>query len=222
MAPALTAAYDELIGPGRWDRCSGRGRRRGAVPGEDRANASFHVEGSYAGPGGDQLGQHPVAGARAAGAVPVHRRRPRRRADPADSRVAPVVPRFLAPYGEAGTDPTVSSGGRRCSAARRSRDRRGRGRVPLPPVHRAHRDLAAPRHRAADDRPAGLTRRTASRWTGRPFARGRPSSRPGAGTGKLELTRGPSGAYPATQISCHRHPNRTCDIRRSERKATPD
>ena len=54
MAPALTAAYDELIGPGRWSPLLRAGDAVAVrFPGEDRANASFHVEGSYAGPGGD-------------------------------------------------------------------------------------------------------------------------------------------------------------------------
>jgi hypothetical protein len=52
--PALTAAYDELIGPGRWMLDGSIG---GAVvvrfPREhDRGNAGYHIEGSYAGPGG--------------------------------------------------------------------------------------------------------------------------------------------------------------------------
>ena len=49
--PALTAAYDELIGPGRWQiRRLTSGRRSScASRGEhDRANAGYHIEGSYA------------------------------------------------------------------------------------------------------------------------------------------------------------------------------
>ena len=52
-SPALAAAYDELIGPGRWTLPVNAG---GAVvvrfPSEDRANAGYHIEGSYDGPGG--------------------------------------------------------------------------------------------------------------------------------------------------------------------------
>jgi hypothetical protein len=53
MAPALTAACDELIGPGRWDSPV----RPGAAlmvrfPSEDRANAGYHIEASYRGPDG--------------------------------------------------------------------------------------------------------------------------------------------------------------------------
>ena len=51
--PALTAAYDQLIGPGRWTRQVDPGR---AVvvrfPSEDRVNVGYHVEGSFSGPGG--------------------------------------------------------------------------------------------------------------------------------------------------------------------------
>ena len=52
-SPALAAAYDVLIGPGRWTPQVYAG---GAVvvrfPSEDRADAGYHVEGSYEGPGG--------------------------------------------------------------------------------------------------------------------------------------------------------------------------
>ena len=57
MAPALTAAYDELIGPGRWKPSVDIGE---AVvvrfPSEDRANAGYHIEGSYPGPAGQHCG----------------------------------------------------------------------------------------------------------------------------------------------------------------------
>jgi hypothetical protein len=52
-SPALTAAYDELIGPGRWTPPVNAG---GAVvvrfPSQDRANCGYHIEGSYEGSGG--------------------------------------------------------------------------------------------------------------------------------------------------------------------------
>jgi hypothetical protein len=57
-APALTAAYDELIGPGRWTR-SVRPADTGETvvvrfPAEDeRANAGYHIEGSHVPPDGD-------------------------------------------------------------------------------------------------------------------------------------------------------------------------
>jgi hypothetical protein len=52
-SPALAAAYDELIGPGRWTRRAGVG---GAVPvrfpsEEFPGNCGYHIEGSFAGPG---------------------------------------------------------------------------------------------------------------------------------------------------------------------------
>jgi hypothetical protein len=57
LAPALTAAYDELIGPDRWERsvCSADIGEAVVVrfPAEDeRANAGYHIEGSYAPPDG--------------------------------------------------------------------------------------------------------------------------------------------------------------------------
>ena len=106
MAPALTAAYDELIGPGRWKPSVDIGE---AVvvrfPSEDRANAGYHIEGSYPGP----AGQHRWVNIRS-----------RERGllalflftdvgpDDAPTRLVCgshlTVARFLAPYGEAGTD----------------------------------------------------------------------------------------------------------------------
>jgi hypothetical protein len=52
-SPALAAAYDELIGPGRWTRRAGVG---GSVPvrfpsEELPDNCGYHIEGSFAGPG---------------------------------------------------------------------------------------------------------------------------------------------------------------------------
>jgi hypothetical protein len=52
-SPALAAACDQLIGPGRWTSpvvCGGAVVVR--FPSEDRANAGYHIEGSYDGPGG--------------------------------------------------------------------------------------------------------------------------------------------------------------------------
>jgi hypothetical protein len=55
MASAVAAAYDEMIGPGRWE-CSVRPADLGETvvvrfPAEDeRANAGYHIEGSYAVP----------------------------------------------------------------------------------------------------------------------------------------------------------------------------
>jgi hypothetical protein len=103
-SPALTGAYDALIGPGRWTRPVEAGR---AVvvrfPSEDRANSGYHIEGSYDGPGGYWVNV-----------------RSRNRGllamllftdvgpDDAPTRLMCGshlhVPEFLAPYGEAGTN----------------------------------------------------------------------------------------------------------------------
>ena len=58
MAPALTAAYDELIGPGRWEPSADIGQSVVVrFPAEDeRANAGYHIEGSYAAPDGSSAG----------------------------------------------------------------------------------------------------------------------------------------------------------------------
>jgi len=59
LAPALTAAYDELIGPGRWTPSVDVGRAIVVrFPGEHRGNAGYHIEGSYAGPDGYQVNVH--------------------------------------------------------------------------------------------------------------------------------------------------------------------
>jgi hypothetical protein len=113
-APALTAAYDELIGPGRWEPAvrSVRSRDLGKTvvvrfPAEDeRANAGYHIEGSYDAPDG--------SGSRWVNI------RSRNRGllalilftdvggNDAPTRLLCgshlAVPQFLAPYGAAGTD----------------------------------------------------------------------------------------------------------------------
>ena len=102
-APALTAAYDELIGPGRWTPPVSVGD---AVvvrfPSEDRANAGYHIEGSYSGPGGYWVNVR----SRARGLLALFLFSD---TGPDDAPTRLVcgshlyVPRFLAPYGEAGT-----------------------------------------------------------------------------------------------------------------------
>jgi hypothetical protein len=53
MSSALVAAYDELIAPGRWSPLTDVGAAVAVrFPSEDRANAGYHIEGSYSGPGG--------------------------------------------------------------------------------------------------------------------------------------------------------------------------
>ena len=104
MAPALTAAYDELIGPGRWNRSVDIGE---AVvvrfPKEnDRGNAGYHIEGSYSGP--DGTGWVNVR-SRARGLLALFLLTD---AGPEDAPTRLLrgshlyVPEFLAPYGEAG------------------------------------------------------------------------------------------------------------------------
>jgi len=106
-APALTAAYDELIGPGRWMLDGSIG---GAVvvrfPREhDRGNAGYHIEGSYAGPGGTPGWVNLRSRARGLLALFLFTD-----VGPDDAPTRLMcgshlyVPRFLAPYGEAGTD----------------------------------------------------------------------------------------------------------------------
>lgn len=52
-APLLTGACDELIGAGRWDAPVAFGNALVVrFPSEDRANAGYHIEGSYRGPDG--------------------------------------------------------------------------------------------------------------------------------------------------------------------------
>jgi hypothetical protein len=52
-APLLAGACDELIGPGRWDAPVAVGNALMVrFPSEDRANAGYHIEGSYRRPDG--------------------------------------------------------------------------------------------------------------------------------------------------------------------------
>lgn len=102
-APAVAAACDALIGTGRWTApiCPGA-----AVvvrfPSEDRANAGYHIEGSYEGPGGywanvRSTGRALLALFLLSDVAP----------DDAPTRLVRgshlFVPPLLAPYGEAGT-----------------------------------------------------------------------------------------------------------------------
>ena len=101
-SPALAGACDELIGPGRWTSPVNPG---GALvvrlPSEDRANAGYHIESSYDGPGGYWVNIR----SRARGLLALF----------LFSDVGPddaptrlmcgshlAIPEFLAPYGEAG------------------------------------------------------------------------------------------------------------------------
>jgi phytanoyl-CoA dioxygenase PhyH len=106
LSPALTAAYDELIGPGRWSRPVNVGN---AVvvrfPSEDRANAGYHIESSYRGPGGHEGWVNIRSRARGLLALLLFTD-----VGPDDAPTRLIrgshltVPRFLAPYGEEGTN----------------------------------------------------------------------------------------------------------------------
>ena len=106
MAPALIAAYDELIGPGRWKPSVDVGETVVVrFPSEDRVNSGYHIEGSYLGPAGQRWWVNVRSRARGLLALflltdvgP----------DDAPTRLMRgshlTVARFLAPYGETGTD----------------------------------------------------------------------------------------------------------------------
>jgi hypothetical protein len=105
MSPAPTAAYDELIGPGRWSPLVDVGT---AVvvrfPSADRANAGYHIEGSYLGPAGQRWWVNIHSRARGLLALFLFTD-----VGPDDAPTRLVcgshlaVPEFLAPYGEEGT-----------------------------------------------------------------------------------------------------------------------
>jgi hypothetical protein len=178
-SPARAAAYDELIGPGRrTPRVNVSGAVAVRFPSEDRANAGYHVEGSYEGPGGYWVNVRSRARGLLAlllftGVGP----------DDAPTRLVCGshlhVPEFLAPYGEAGTSADAEFW--RPSVLCRP------GCLLVPSVRGAYRDLAAPGHRAADDRPAGGARPRRIR-AGRvlPILAGGPGHRGGAGESRAE------------------------------------
>ncbi len=102
-SPALAAACDALIGPQRWTAPI----RPGAAvvvrfPSQERANAGYHIEGSYDGPGGYWANLR----SRARGLLALFLFSD---VGPDDAPTRLVcgshlfVPPFLAPYGEAGT-----------------------------------------------------------------------------------------------------------------------
>jgi hypothetical protein len=107
-SPALAAACDELIGPGRWTRRQGVG---GQVvvrfPNEhDRANCGYHIEGSYTNP--EAPGRYRVnVRSRARGLLALFLFSDVE-LDDAPTRLVVgshlYPPEFLAPYGDAGTD----------------------------------------------------------------------------------------------------------------------
>jgi hypothetical protein len=102
-SPALTAAYDELIGPGRWTpRVNAGGAVAVRFPSEDRANSGYHIEGSYDGPGGYWVNVH----SRGRGLLALMLFTD---VGPDDAPTRLVcgshlyAPEFLTPYGDAGT-----------------------------------------------------------------------------------------------------------------------
>jgi hypothetical protein len=99
---ALASACDELIGVGRWAspvNCGGAVVVR--FPSEDRANAGYHIEGSYDGPGGYWVNVR----SKARGLLALFLFSDVG-AEDAPTRLMCgshlTVPQFLAPYGEVG------------------------------------------------------------------------------------------------------------------------
>lgn len=104
LTPALTAAYDELVGPGRWTPGVEVGRAIVVrFPGEDRGNAGYHIEGSYEGPGG----YHVNVRSRGRGLLALFLLTDVGQ-DDAPTRLVcgshQYVPEFLAAHGEQGTN----------------------------------------------------------------------------------------------------------------------
>lgn len=108
-APALTAAYDELIGPGRYTLPVDVGRALVTrFPAADhRANAGYHIEGSFTGPDPAAEGYRVNVYSRARGLLALFLMSDVTLED-APTRLVQgshlYVPEFLAPYGAAGTD----------------------------------------------------------------------------------------------------------------------
>ena len=108
-APALVAACEELIGPGRYELPVDVGRalviRFPAA--EHRANAGYHIEGSFTGPDPAAAGYRVNVRSRDRGLLALFLLSEVTMAD-APTRLVQgshlYVPEFLAPYGEAGTN----------------------------------------------------------------------------------------------------------------------
>jgi hypothetical protein len=120
-SPALSAACDELIGPGRWTPRSGVG---GAAvvrfPSEEWANTGYHIEGSWENyPGGPGMVN---LRSRARGLLALYLFSD---IGPDDAPTRLVcgshlgIPEFLAPYGEAGVESDLVTGLWRQSLLRR-------------------------------------------------------------------------------------------------------
>jgi len=107
-SPAVAAACDQLIGAGRWTRPVEPGDAvvvRFPSADDERANAGYHIEGSYAGPGGERWWVNVRSRARGLLALflfsDVGRRDAPTRLICGSHR---YVAEFLAPHGEAGTN----------------------------------------------------------------------------------------------------------------------
>jgi hypothetical protein len=106
LSPAMAAAYDELIGPGRWRSPVNIGRAvMVRFPSEDRAGAGYHIEASYPSPDGQRWLVNVRSRARGLLALFLLTD-----VGPADAPTRLVcgshltAARFLEPHGEAGTD----------------------------------------------------------------------------------------------------------------------
>jgi len=103
-SPLLAAACDELIGQGRWTRPVGIGDSviaRFPAGEDERANAGYHIEGSYDGPGGGWVNVR----SRARGLLALFLFTDVSEDDAPTRLVCGshlFVPEFLAPYGEPG------------------------------------------------------------------------------------------------------------------------
>lgn len=109
LSPTLTAAYDELIGQGRWKRSVRPDDLTPSIivrfPAEDRANAGYHIDGSYRGPNGRDNWVNIRSKARGLLALILFTDIGRQDAPTrliCGSHLA--VPPFLASFGDAGTD----------------------------------------------------------------------------------------------------------------------
>jgi hypothetical protein len=112
-------------------------------PAEDeRANAGYHIEGSYRGPDGQDGWVNIPSRARGLLALFLFTDVGR---DDAPTRLLGgshvAAPQFLAPYGEAGTDSDADFWSVDAVHDGRARHREGAGRLLVPSVHGAHSHL---------------------------------------------------------------------------------
>jgi hypothetical protein len=104
-APALTAAYDELIGAGRWSPVIEAGRAVSVrFPSPERGNSGYHIEGSFGPPGGPYRSNVRSRGRGLLTLLLFGDVGPRDAPTRLVSGSHLYVPEFLAPYGEQGAD----------------------------------------------------------------------------------------------------------------------